>query len=81
MELPFDDNLNPDNDYMYTVTTCRCLVVQTLCKLSSFQLICRWKKAVIGHSARTLRAYFAIMVAQRELSRIAGTSSGRELKA
>ena len=31
MESPRDDNLNPDNDYMYTVTTCRCLVVQTLC--------------------------------------------------
>ena len=26
----------------------------------SFQLICRWKQVVIGHSARTLGAYFAI---------------------
>ena len=31
MESFCDDNLNPDNDCMYTVTTCRCLVVQTLC--------------------------------------------------
>ena len=36
MESPRDDNLKPDNDYMCTVTTCRCLVVQTLCSLSLF---------------------------------------------
>ena len=37
----------------------------------SFSSFCRWKQVVIGHSARTLRAYFEIMVAERSLSRIA----------
>ena len=36
MESSCDDNLNPDNDCKYTVTTCRCLVFQSLCKLSLF---------------------------------------------
>ena len=31
MESPRDDNLNLDNNDMYTVTNCRCLMVQTLC--------------------------------------------------
>ena len=31
MESPRDDNLNLDNNDMYTVTICRCLVVQALC--------------------------------------------------
>ncbi len=36
MESLRDGNLNFDNDYMYNVTICRCLVVKTLCQLSLF---------------------------------------------
>ena len=46
--------MDTDNDYMYTVTP----LVDVGLDQSSFQLICRWKQVVIGHSARTLRAYF-----------------------
>ena len=59
MESPRDDNLNRDNDYVYTVTTCRCLVVQTLCKPSPFSSCVVGNEVVNGHSARTLRAYCA----------------------
>ena len=43
---------------------------QSSCLAFSFQLICRWKQVVIGHSGCALRAHFAIMVAEWKLSPI-----------
>ena len=52
-----------------TSLTTTCTLTTTTCALrpladvgldqSSFQLICRWKQVVVGHNARTFRAYFA----------------------
>ena len=71
MESLCDDNLNPDNDEHV-----HCDRLWMSCCSDSvlaffFQLICRWKQVVIGHSARTLGVHFAIVVAERYLSRIA----------
>ena len=60
MESPCDDNLNPDNDYKYTVTTCRCLVVQTLCKPSFSSFVVGNKLSsdtMHAHSAHNLQSW------------------------
>ena len=52
-----DDNLNLDNDNMYTVTICRCLGCSDSVLAFSFQLICRWTRChrtQCTHSARIL---------------------------
>ena len=56
-----DDNLNSDNDCMYTVTICRCLVVQTQCKRSLFSSFVVGNKlsldTVHAHCAHTLQSW------------------------
>ena len=63
MESLRDGNLNFDNDYMYNVTICRCLVFKTLCQLSLFRSFVFGNKLSSDNIARTLHAYFAIIVA------------------
>ena len=82
MESPRDDNLNPDNDYMYTVTTCRCLVVQTLCWPSPFTSFVVGNKlssdTVHAHCAHTLQSWWRSGNCRGSLERALDASSRLE---
>ena len=66
MESLPDDNLNPDNDHMYTVTTCRCLIVQTLCSPSPFSSSVVGNKlssdTVHAHCAHSLQSFSCLVL-------------------
>ena len=55
MESPRDDNLIPDKDYMYTVTTCRCLCVVLLLS-AHWSLEKLSSDTVHAHCAHTLQS-------------------------